>query len=85
MFVFPSVRDPLTDNSRGIASSAEMATWLLDEGRVATVPGEFFDAPGRLRMCFAVDDHTLDTAIERLSQALSTLASDDRRTARVTR
>lgn len=74
MFVFPSVSDLLTDNSRRITSSAELATWLLDEARVATVPGEFFDAPGRLRMCFAVDDHTLDTAIERLSRALSTLA-----------
>jgi aspartate/methionine/tyrosine aminotransferase len=43
---------------------------LLDTVRLAVVPGEAFNAPGRIRVCFAVDDATPITAIERLRTAL---------------
>lgn len=38
---------------------------------LATVPGDAFNAPNHLRICFAVDDNTLDEAIERLTNALT--------------
>lgn len=60
MFVFPSVPD-----------SAGLAARLLDEAHVAVVPGEAFDAPGRLRICFAVD--RLDDALNRLTHALGSV------------
>jgi hypothetical protein len=34
-------------------------------------PGDVFNAPNHLRICFAVDDNTLDEAIERLTNALT--------------
>ncbi len=68
MFIFADVRSLL--EKRGFASSAELANWLLDTAHVAVVPGEAFESPGHLRLCFAVDDETLDTAIERLTSAL---------------
>ena len=34
-------------------------------------PGDVFNAPNHLRICFAVDDSTLDEAIERLTNALT--------------
>lgn len=68
MFAFPDVSGLLRD--RGWPSSADLAEWLLDTAHLAVVPGEAFNAPGRMRVCFAVDDETLITAIERLQTAL---------------
>ena len=73
MFVFPDMRELLADEPDGIRTTAELAAWLLDEAHVAVVPGEAFDAPGRLRLSFAVDDDRLDEALERLTAALASL------------
>ncbi|MER5184199.1 aminotransferase class I/II-fold pyridoxal phosphate-dependent enzyme [Streptomyces sp. NPDC002896] len=70
MFAFPDVKGLLHD--RGWASSTDLAAWLLDTAHLAVVPGEAFNAPGHIRVCFAVDDHTLITAIDRLQTALGT-------------
>lgn len=69
MFAFPDVEGLL--RTRGWNDSAELAAWLLDSAHVAVVPGEAFDAPGRIRVCFAVDDDTLATAIDRLHDAFA--------------
>lgn len=74
MFAFPDVSDLLGD--RGWTSSADLATWLLDTAHLAVVPGEAFNAPGRIRLCFAVDDRTLLTAIDRLRTALGTTPTE---------
>ena len=63
----------LRRNERGIRTTTDLAAWLLDEAQVAVVPGEAFDAPGRLRICFAVDDPALDKALARLTTTLRTL------------
>ena len=68
MFAFPDVSQLLRE--RGWSSSADLAAWLLDTAHLAVVPGEAFNAPGRIRVCFAVDDDTLITAIKRLHTAL---------------
>jgi aspartate aminotransferase len=73
MFLFPSIAGLLHSNPHGIGTTAELAAWLLDNAGVAVVPGEAFDAPGRLRLCFAVDDAALDKALTRLTAALSRL------------
>lgn len=70
MFAFPSVSGLLANGSGRWSTSAELAAWLLDTAGVAVVPGEAFDAPGRLRMCFAVSDSVLDAAIARLTASL---------------
>ncbi|MFF4085056.1 aminotransferase class I/II-fold pyridoxal phosphate-dependent enzyme [Streptomyces sp. NPDC001777] len=67
MFAFPDISGLLRD--RGWNSSADLAAWLLDTAHLAVVPGEAFNAPGHIRVCFAVDDDTLITAIERLRTA----------------
>ena len=77
--VFPSVEGLLRRNERGIGTTTGLAAWLLEQAQVAVVPGEAFDAPGRLRLCFAVDDPTLGTALTRLTAALRALASDSAR------
>jgi aspartate aminotransferase len=73
MFVFPDVTALL---ERGPwATTVELATWLLEDAGVAVVPGEAFDAPGHLRLCFAVSPATLDTATARLVEHLSRAGS----------
>ncbi|MFJ3804657.1 aminotransferase class I/II-fold pyridoxal phosphate-dependent enzyme [Streptomyces sp. NPDC090088] len=74
MFAFPDVTGLLRD--RGWAGSTELAAWLLDIAHLAVVPGEAFNAPGRIRVCFAVDDETLSTAIGRLQTALGPTAHE---------
>jgi aspartate aminotransferase len=73
MFVFPDMRELLADNSNGIGTTTDLAAWLVDDAHVAVVPGEAFQAPGRLRLSFAVDDDRLDQALERLTAAVRTL------------
>lgn len=46
-------------------------SWSADDVQIAlVVPGEAFNTPGRICVCFAVDDDTLITALERLHTAL---------------
>ncbi len=51
----------------------ELATWLLEEKLVATVPGTPFGAPGHLRMSYATDDASLTEGLSRIGDALSSL------------
>jgi aspartate aminotransferase len=63
MFAFPEISDLLQPGQ----TATDLADHLLQTAHVATVPGDAFDAPNHLRICFAVDDNTLDEAIERLT------------------
>jgi len=49
-YVFPNVRAFL---GRGAATSLDLAKRLLDEERIAVVPGEGFSSPGYIRISFA--------------------------------
>lgn len=73
MYVFPSIAGLLDTGGSGMRTSADVAAWLLEDGGVAVVPGEAFDAPGRLRICFAVGDDLLDAAIDRMITAFGSL------------
>lgn len=55
------------------ADDVALATWLLEEKLVATVPGTPFGAPGHLRLSYATSDETIREGCERISAALSSL------------
>ena len=55
------------------ATDIDLATWLLEEQLVATVPGTPFGAPGHLRMSYATADATLEEGCRRIAKALSSL------------
>lgn len=67
------------DVSRHVGSGAkhatdiELATWLLEEALVATVPGTPFGAPGHLRLSYATDDASIEEGCRRVAKALSSL------------
>jgi aspartate/methionine/tyrosine aminotransferase len=43
---------------------------LLDQAKVAIVPGEAFDAPGYARLSFALGDDDLGEGIDRIADLL---------------
>ena len=69
-YAFPSFQ-AVIDRMAGIRDDVELATWLLDEAGVATVPGSAFGAPGHLRLSFASSMDELKDAIGRIRHALN--------------
>jgi aspartate aminotransferase len=55
----------------GLADDLALADRLLDDGRIACVPGTAFGAPGYLRLSFACSMDSLETAVERLKRVLA--------------
>jgi aspartate/methionine/tyrosine aminotransferase len=66
-YAFPSLRSHV----ERWGSSMEVAAHLLDEAKVAVVPGEAFGADGYARMSYALADHDLETAMERMEAVFS--------------
>lgn len=57
-----------------IANDTALASYLLTEGKVATVPGAAFGVEPYIRLSFATSKDNLTLAIERISAALAKLA-----------
>jgi aspartate aminotransferase len=71
-YAFPSVDGVLGRELRGRrpASAMELAELLLEEARVAIVPGEAFGAPGYARLSYALGDDDLAEGIARIAKLL---------------
>src|SRR5215212_1644030 len=59
-------------DGRVIASSADLADYVLDQAEVAVVPGEAFGTPGYLRLSYALGDDDLVEGVSRLQRLLAT-------------
>jgi len=55
----------------GRTDSIELAKYLLEEVRVAVVPGAAFGSPDNIRLSFACSRETLTRALDRMAEALS--------------
>ncbi len=75
-YAYPSVGALLGKSFDGVrpASSAELASLVLDRVEVAVVPGEAFGTPGYFRLSYALGDDDLKTGVNRLAEFLSTAA-----------
>ena len=71
-YVFPNLSDLLGRDIRGRTptTTLELAEVLLDEARVAIVPGEAFGAPGYARLSYAVGDDDLGEGLLRIAELL---------------
>jgi len=70
-YVFPDIRELF---GRGeVRDSQSLANFLLDEARVAVVPGTAFGADGFIRISYATSMERLREGVERLTQAVATL------------
>lgn len=71
-YVYPSVKGLLGKEIRGKrpATSAELATLILEEVEVAAVPGEAFGPSGYLRFSYALGDDDIVEGITRVQKLL---------------
>lgn len=72
-YVFPSVSGVLGREVAGrrVDTSEQLAGVLLDEAKVAVVPGEAFGAPGYLRFSYALSDEQLEEGMDRVQRLLT--------------
>jgi aspartate aminotransferase len=68
-YLFPDVSEFLSPD--GIRTSAELATALLNDARVALTPGEAFDAPGYIRISYATSMKELERGSQRILEFLA--------------
>jgi len=72
-YAFPSFAGVLGRDLGGssAATTMELADLLLDEVKVAIVPGEAFGAPGYARLSYALGDDALAEGITRIASFLA--------------
>jgi aspartate aminotransferase len=71
-YAFPNVSRYLGRYVGGtpIRSATELADYLLEEARVAVIPGEAFGAERHLRLSFAASLDRIEEGLERIGEAL---------------
>ena len=52
-------------------NTLELAAIILEEAKVAIVPGEAFGSPGYARLSFALGDEDLEEGLTRITQLLN--------------
>ena len=62
-----------SDGTTTIASSTDLALYLLDRAHVATVAGDAFGDPECFRMSYATSDTNIREAMRRIKEALAAL------------
>src|SRR3712207_5609610 len=69
-YAYPSVKGLLGRDIGGTtaATSAELATLVLEQAEVAVVPGEAFGTPGYLRLSYALGDDDLVEGVSRMQR-----------------
>jgi len=72
-YIYPSVQGLMgrTIAGRRIASSLELADALLDEAKVAVVPGEGFGSEASFRLSYALSDADLEEGIGRIAEVIA--------------
>ncbi len=74
-YLFPNIKKLLGRSFEGkrIEKSLELSLYLLDEARVALVPGSAFGAEGYLRVSYATSMENLNEAVKRIKSAVEKL------------
>jgi aspartate aminotransferase len=68
-YAFPNVSAYLGSGSKALAANCtDLSRLLLEQARVAVVPGEAFGAPGYLRLSYATSLDRIDEGLQRLKK-----------------
>jgi aspartate aminotransferase len=75
-YMFPSFAKVLGRKHSGetIDSTVRLAEILLDQERVAVIPGEGFGAPGHMRFSFAASMETIEEGLKRVQNLVQSLS-----------
>jgi len=76
-YAFPDVRGlyRLPWKDRTLASDEDVAAWLLEEAKVATVAGTPFGAPGYLRFSYACSEEDIEAGVAAIRAAVDAARS----------
>src|SRR3972149_3370895 len=74
-YVFPNISGILGRkfNNTVLDSSVKLAEYLLNEAKVAAVPGDAFGAPGFMRLSYATSMDNIEKGLDRLESAIKQL------------
>lgn len=74
-YVFPNIKEILGKNYKGkiIENSLKLGEYLLQEAKVAVVPGSAFGADEYLRLSYATSQEDIEEGIDRIKEALGRL------------
>ncbi len=74
-YAFPNVASLFQRRHAGgvVTSAADLATYLLNEARVATVPGEPFGSASHLRLSYATSMDAIERGLDRMEAAIRQL------------
>lgn len=70
-YVYPNVKNFL--GKGGVTTASDLASKLLSEAHVVTVPGEAFGTDEHIRLSYAVSADVIDKGVERLREFLGKL------------
>jgi aspartate/methionine/tyrosine aminotransferase len=62
-----------TPDGQPIEDTVSLCQYLLQEGRVAAVPGEAFGAPGTIRFSYATSNDIIKQVIHQVASTLAKL------------
>jgi len=68
-FIFPN----FSRYTAEVGGDVRLAEYLLEEGKVAVVPGSTFGAEGFFRLSFALDEESIKEGIKRIEATLRSL------------
>ena len=72
-YVFPNVKKTFGKKFKGykINDSVDLSNYLLEKGKIATVPGKAFGVDGYIRISFATSMDNIVEGMKRMKEALS--------------
>ena len=77
-YLFPDIAGCLGSRRNGvpIASDMDLASYLMEEAKVAVVPGTAFGSANHLRLSYACSMKEITGAADRIESALKKLLND---------
>lgn len=75
-YVFPNIKELFgkkRPNGKVLSHSADFASYLLDDYKVAVVPGEGFGADGYMRLSYATSMENIEKGLDRIEEAVRSL------------
>lgn len=67
-YAFADIREAM--QAKGFKTDVEFCAYLLEEAKVAVVPGSAFGSEGHFRLSFATSDKALEEALKRMAEVL---------------
>jgi aspartate aminotransferase len=74
-YVFPNIAALLgkSGNGKGLKSPCDLADYLLEEAKVAVVPGEDFGSNENIRFSYATSLQDIEKGCKRIAEAVKAL------------